>query len=182
MTEARATSYINNLHPQRHGRLYDLISLVVARAIPLWDATLSLLQDDFVPRPRIEMERDYENNNYEPEGSPGPEYASSDDDDAINQAFEEWEESRLVRQPEPAGFKTAEQRMDEKYSGQSTTYRSRKGPLNLRKEYGKLQIIVKLANIHLTPEKPEYEGGSWHVEGQLNEHMYEKPNGTIHTR
>lgn len=34
-----------------------------------------------------------------------------------------------------------------------------------------LQIIVKLANIHLTPENPSYEGGSWHVEGQLNEHI-----------
>ena len=32
---------------------------------------------------------------------------------------------------------------------------------------GCLQIIVKLANIHLTPEKPSYEGGTWHVEGQL---------------
>jgi hypothetical protein len=30
---------------------------------------------------------------------------------------------------------------------------------------------VKLANIELTPEKPEYEGGAWHVEGQLNEHI-----------
>ena len=30
-----------------------------------------------------------------------------------------------------------------------------------------LQVIVKLANIELTPEKPRYEGGSWHVEGQL---------------
>jgi len=30
-----------------------------------------------------------------------------------------------------------------------------------------LQVIVKLANIHLTPEKPTYNGGSWHVEGQL---------------
>jgi hypothetical protein len=28
-------------------------------------------------------------------------------------------------------------------------------------------VIVKLANIELTPEKPEYEGGSWHIEGQL---------------
>ncbi|KAE8369834.1 hypothetical protein BDV27DRAFT_152713 [Aspergillus caelatus] len=34
-----------------------------------------------------------------------------------------------------------------------------------------LQIIVKLANIELTPEKPEYPGGSWHVKGQLNEHI-----------
>jgi hypothetical protein len=30
-----------------------------------------------------------------------------------------------------------------------------------------LQVIVKLANIELTPEKPEYDGGSWHVEGQM---------------
>lgn len=30
-----------------------------------------------------------------------------------------------------------------------------------------LQIIVKLVNIHLTPENPFYEGGSWHVAGQL---------------
>ena len=29
-----------------------------------------------------------------------------------------------------------------------------------------LQIIVKLANIVLTPAAPSYEGGSWHVEGR----------------
>lgn len=28
-----------------------------------------------------------------------------------------------------------------------------------------LQVIVKLANIELTQEKPEYTGGTWHVEG-----------------
>ncbi len=31
------------------------------------------------------------------------------------------------------------------------------------------QVIAKLATIHLTPERPEYPGGSWHVEGMLNE-------------
>ncbi|KAG9027048.1 hypothetical protein FRB95_008178 [Tulasnella sp. JGI-2019a] len=34
-----------------------------------------------------------------------------------------------------------------------------------------VQVIVKLANIHLTPEMPEYGGGSWHVEGMQNEHI-----------
>lgn len=34
-----------------------------------------------------------------------------------------------------------------------------------------VQVIVKLANIHLTPEKPSYDGGAWHTEGQLNEHI-----------
>ncbi|KAF7354774.1 hypothetical protein MSAN_01391600 [Mycena sanguinolenta] len=34
-----------------------------------------------------------------------------------------------------------------------------------------IQCIIKLANIHLTTENPEYEGGSWHVEGMLNERI-----------
>jgi hypothetical protein len=34
-----------------------------------------------------------------------------------------------------------------------------------------LQIIVKLASIELTPEKPEFPNGSWHLEGQMNEHI-----------
>jgi hypothetical protein len=35
----------------------------------------------------------------------------------------------------------------------------------------RLQVIVKLATIHLTPDRPEYAGGSWHVEGMLNERI-----------
>lgn len=31
---------------------------------------------------------------------------------------------------------------------------------------------MKLAKIELTPEKPTYGSGSWHVEGQLNERIY----------
>ncbi|KAJ0118767.1 hypothetical protein J7T55_013021 [Diaporthe amygdali] len=34
-----------------------------------------------------------------------------------------------------------------------------------------LQVIVKLASIELTPEKPRYDGGNWHIEGLLNEHI-----------
>jgi len=42
-------------------------------------------------------------------------------------------------------------------------------PLDLRQTYKDhgLQVIVKLANIELTPQKPTYSGGLWHVEGQL---------------
>lgn len=41
--------------------------------------------------------------------------------------------------------------------------------VDLIKEFSKsgLQIIVKLADIHLTPNSPEYNGGTWHVEGQM---------------
>ncbi|KAJ6558212.1 hypothetical protein B0H19DRAFT_1376690 [Mycena capillaripes] len=34
-----------------------------------------------------------------------------------------------------------------------------------------IQCIIKLANIRLTPECPEYAGGSWHIEGMANEHI-----------
>ena len=42
-------------------------------------------------------------------------------------------------------------------------------PFDLRKEFATmgLQVIVKLVNIELMPERPEYGGGTWHVEGQL---------------
>ena len=45
--------------------------------------------------------------------------------------------------------------------------------VNLRKDFAKdgIQVIVKLASIELTPTTPEYDGGSWQVEGQLNEHI-----------
>lgn len=34
-----------------------------------------------------------------------------------------------------------------------------------------LQVIVKMASIELTPEKPNFPHGGWHVEGQMNEHI-----------
>ena len=66
--------------------------------------------------------------------------------------WEQWERQIVIR-PEPGAFEP------------------QKNPpkLDLREKYGKrgLQVIVKLANVELTPDKPEYEGGTWHVEGQL---------------
>ncbi|KAH9274819.1 hypothetical protein BASA83_002528 [Batrachochytrium salamandrivorans] len=38
-------------------------------------------------------------------------------------------------------------------------------PISLRGRH--LQVIVKLASIHLTPDKPRYNGGSWRIEGTI---------------
>ena len=114
-----------------------------------------------------------EGNGYEEGDELEPECPSENDGwDAYETAQEAWQENRIVLQPEPNNFEPPEQRMLAKYAVAGSGFEDRKGPLDLRKNYGKLQIIVKLANIHLTPEKPKYEGGSWHVEGQLNENMY----------
>jgi len=50
------------------------------------------------------------------------------------------------------------------------TYKPPPPPANIVNLNGRnLQVIVKLANIVLTPEKPKYPGGVWHVEGMKNE-------------
>ncbi|KAJ2933495.1 hypothetical protein H1R20_g3574, partial [Candolleomyces eurysporus] len=66
-------------------------------------------------------------------------------------------DTRVPEQPEPQGF--------------DSNVLQHESPTNLKEKYGDLplHVIVKLANIELTPEKPEYEGGTWHIEGKLNE-------------
>lgn len=83
-----------------------------------------------------------------------PEYPSDDEPDweAYDQARRAWDESRQVELPEPKNS----------FSPTPVT-------VDLCDKFGErgLQVIVKLANIELTPEKPNYEGGTWHVEGQM---------------
>ncbi|KAF9641530.1 hypothetical protein BFW01_g1513 [Lasiodiplodia theobromae] len=57
------------------------------------------------------------------------------------------------------------------YDEDNSKHTSREFKVDLRQKFASegLQVIVKLANIHLTPEKPNYRGGSWHVEGMQNE-------------
>ncbi|KAG9015072.1 hypothetical protein FRB90_004915 [Tulasnella sp. 427] len=54
-----------------------------------------------------------------------------------------------------------------KESGQNVAARKETYSIQRRK----VQVIVKLAKIHLSPEKPDYAGGSWHVEGIANERI-----------
>lgn len=68
--------------------------------------------------------------------------------------------------PQPEQSKSPAQRYNEKWDDVSY---EELHPADLRKDSGRLQMI---ANIHLTPEKPTYDGVSWHIEGQLNEKMF----------
>lgn len=76
-------------------------------------------------------------------------------DDDFFYRYHQWEiNTRKLVQPEPGEFESP---------------LKPEAPVNLANDYASkgLQVIVKLANIHLTPDGPEYEGGTWHVEGQL---------------
>ena len=141
------TSYINNLHPKLHPELYFVIEKFIAKSIPLWNLTLSSTHAGRKARILHEY-TDYDH--------PSPPEEVQDDWNA----HDNWiKANRVLQRPEPRDFESYQRPADKK--------------VDLQKNFGErgLQVIVKLANIELTPEKPKYDGGSWHVEGQLNERI-----------
>ncbi|OGM49977.1 hypothetical protein ABOM_001243 [Aspergillus bombycis] len=148
--ECRIDSYINSVHPSEHRDLYQAVEKIIARTIPLWNRTLTYVRQR---HSRIV----YDNVEYRPTSIPEPNFDDYTNDEEYDQKYQEWQNSQQILLPEPGKFTplntTPEIDLWEKFH-----------------ESG-LQVIVKLANIELTPEKPEYEGGTWHVEGQLNERI-----------
>ncbi|MCZ4125704.1 DUF4246 domain-containing protein [Streptomyces sp. H39-S7] len=150
-------SYVNNVHPETHRELGSVLPDLFARMRPLLENVLTDLRH---PRPlRIEAD---------PYGwyDPEPEYpnkSSYSDKGAHAEAVrvwdaahDDWWENRQPTIPDAPDF-TPPELPDES------------SRVDLRGH--RLQVIVKLATIHLTPDKPEYPGGSWHVEGMMNERI-----------
>ncbi|EYB21945.1 hypothetical protein FG05_30656 [Fusarium graminearum] len=71
--------------------------------------------------------------------------------------FEDWKKIREPIQPEAPEFKAWD-------------YGTKPGE-SLRERFRDIQVIVKMASIELTPDKPSFPAGGWHVEGQMNEHI-----------
>ena len=150
--------------------LYELVEKLIDASIPLWETTLAPLADsDFFLCRRIVY--DYPCYDPDPASLPeteGPQQEPDEDDEDYRAYRNEWiYNTRVIVQPEPEGqFKPVNEPK----------------PLSFREKWDEcgLQVIVKLANIELTPEKSEYAGGSWHVEGQMvspvNEHGRARPS------
>ncbi|PYI25848.1 hypothetical protein BP00DRAFT_430851 [Aspergillus indologenus CBS 114.80] len=157
--DCRIVSYINNLHPQRHQNLYAVIENVISRVIPQWNKSLTRTRR--FNNVRIK----YHEVEYQDHSIPEPEWEADREDeegweDDFHQRTNEWWRTRPIKFPEPRPT----------FVPPEVSY---EGPMNLREQFREtgLQVIVKLANIELTPERPTYEGGSWHIEGQLNERI-----------
>ncbi|KAJ7725331.1 hypothetical protein B0H16DRAFT_1677470 [Mycena metata] len=136
---ALASPYINNLHPVKHQSLYRAIEEILTAFIPMFERVLGDANLDMSGR----------NAPYGPIGSRG----------YVNCIWD-----NLREEPEdPRSFpKTLPEAME--YEGQLEEGFK---PVPLRGMT--IQCIIKLANIHLTPENPQYDGGSWHIEGMANE-------------
>ncbi|KAL8800638.1 MAG: hypothetical protein Q9182_005051 [Xanthomendoza sp. 2 TL-2023] len=172
-------SYINNLHPNFHSDLFSIIPKIIAKAISMWDRVLSRLVSPPIP-PRVS---DWSNSymGFDEEMPDEPEQEEGEDDNENWCRLDEWNETdrwvdnRRVIEPEPGDFQTPAERIRSDKNGiqlQRSGTRSddklkRPQPsdtapcVDLRKDYGRLQVIVKLANIHLTTDKPAYPGDSY---------------------
>ncbi|WTI73038.1 DUF4246 domain-containing protein [Streptomyces sp. NBC_00727] len=151
-------SYVNNVHPERQGQLASVLPELFGRMRPLLENVLTDLRH---PRP-LRIAADpygwYEDDE--------PDYPEEDDfsdkeayEEAVQaheEALDDWYENRQPVIPDAPDY--APPALPDEFA-----------PVDLRGR--RLQVIVKLATIHLTPEKPEYAGGSWHVEGMLNERI-----------
>jgi len=88
----------------------------------------------------------------------------------------DWKFSRLrdIQHPEPgedysydewkAGLSAKKREYN--YGGKKDILSHEYYQVDLEKDFRDrgLQVIVKLASVELTPEKPEYSGGNWHLE------------------
>ncbi|MGW1268716.1 DUF4246 domain-containing protein [Streptomyces sp. NPDC002491] len=150
-------SYVNNVHPETHRELAAVLPDLFARLRPLFENVLTDLRH---PRPlRIEVDPYgwYDSEPEYPDRAAYPDAGSyADAREAWTEAHEHWWENRRPIVPDAPAFTPPE----------SPDASAR---VDLRGR--RLQVIVKLAAIHLTPDKPEYPGGSWHVEGMMNERI-----------
>ncbi|MGW7265978.1 DUF4246 domain-containing protein [Streptomyces sp. NPDC054842] len=149
-------SYVNNVHPETH-ELAAVLPDLFARMLPLWENVLTDLRHPRPPRIEADPWGWYDSEPEYPDRDAYSDEAAHDEAvTAYETAMDDWWENRRPVVPDAPAF-TPPALPDE---ADRVVLRGRR-----------LQVIVKLATIHLTPDKPEYAGGSWHVEGMLNERI-----------
>ena len=144
---ALASSYINNIHPQKHAALESVVPKLLQRAVPLWERVLSDLRRPLLPfRTKSTVRYPLPDCIFEGVAEPGPGLYAPEGVDVNS-----WLSGMNLNLPDAK----------ERYTGDLDVMK--KPTVSLKG--ATIQCIIKLVNIELTPEKPEYPGGNWHVEG-----------------
>ncbi|KAJ3020683.1 UNVERIFIED_CONTAM: hypothetical protein HDU68_010058 [Siphonaria sp. JEL0065] len=163
-------SYINNLNHREHLDLFKTIRNVFELMVPMFEMALGSLSTE--PPRRID---------------------TSTHNDSYQQQQLDWQLDEFLRHKhgknvdlEDQDLRNEAQVSDEYDAFQETLWdlprpihipglpKSFTPPtdskVHLFNLHGKtVQVIVKMASIRLTPEKPVFNGGSWHLEGMENE-------------
>lgn len=147
-------SYINNLHPVKYGNLYDTITDVFNYALPGLNYVLSQFAQP--PYYRIKIADGWT--------AYHEEYRTKIKE-IIDRCDKDWTEYEEFEKTKAKYLKEFKPDLEGLQKFAATP------DINLTEKFPNLKVIVKLANIELTPEKPDYAGGSWHIEGTINENI-----------
>ncbi|KAG9123192.1 hypothetical protein FRC07_000120 [Ceratobasidium sp. 392] len=148
----KSVGYINNLNPDQHVDLHTTIEELISAFIPLFERVLT----DSIPSNKAVPARTKNQYSYDERYKPEPDYRDYQNGAEFNRVYQEWSDNRPYRLPEVVSEGYVPGSLEKRDTWYSLAGKT-------------IQVIVKLANIHLTPEKPEYAGGSWHIEGMSNE-------------
>jgi hypothetical protein len=138
---AKIISYINNIHPFVDSQLYEIIEKIFPYFLPMFEKVLT--DYAYPSEPRVNISRDWYTDDP---------VINSDNEDEEEEILDNWYNTRVPDVPINIG---------EFVKPNPKPYISLKNR--------KLQVIVKAANIILTPDNPTYSGGVWHIEGMENE-------------
>ncbi|ORY02063.1 hypothetical protein BCR34DRAFT_605716 [Clohesyomyces aquaticus] len=153
------TSYINNLHPTKYEDIYSAIENLIAVALPAWDLCLTLHID-----PDVCLGPDVDPITREGAGKMTSRFSKTMPENMDDENADLW----IPSNPQ----ETAERDVDWDYllreqkpnipepAFEDIDYVPKHHRLKDRFKESGLQIIVKMASTELTPEKPEFPGGS----------------------
>ena len=145
-------TYINNVHAVQHRQLNSVIPKILQRAIPMFERVLADLTRSLLPMRIATDARGWAGEKAADciweNGMPSPNPSSREE---FEEDCQGWLEKQYpIRTPDAR----------ETYGGDLAVMKDR---ISLKDRT--LQVIVKLANIILTPDEPDCPGGKWHVEG-----------------
>lgn len=160
-----SSPYINNIHPTHHADLHTVIPEILERALPIFERVLSDLRRPLLPM-RIKTTEIGFFSSTKPDSVPClwddyPPWPSAEDSNSpgFNETDWYWAQNPRIPEGRPYAGELGKVQKTVSLDGQT------------------IQCIVKLANIVLTPENPEYPGGKWHVEGKP---LVTSPVWTLH--
>ncbi|KAF2106544.1 hypothetical protein BDV96DRAFT_507694 [Lophiotrema nucula] len=171
----KLTSYINNLHPNKYPDVYSTIEKLIQTALPAWDQCLGVASGyhkkdgagrttsrfPYPDNPDDENEENWDPPNAEDVADVTVNWEEVDSD--FNPEYDDETEKKWEFLRKPVNLEA---------SFEEINYAPAPGTRLIERfrDTG-LQVIVKMASIELTPDRPEFPVGGWHIEGQMNEHI-----------
>ncbi|KAJ3278545.1 hypothetical protein HDU79_001482, partial [Rhizoclosmatium sp. JEL0117] len=154
-------SYINNLNRRKHPEVQDAIKSIFESMVPLFERALG----SFETQPENRIKASLNNNDYQ-----------QDQDEWQFEEYLRYKYGMTVDLKDQALREAAEadDELDEFLDSLWESKRFRPVhipglPKSFTLNGRDLQVIVKMESINLTPEKPSFTGGNWHLEGMENE-------------